>query len=78
MPKAVVQSDMDAVYSLTDELGIHREAVTVPLRRQDPGSARRLPGGGVEITVPENGDVPGWVQRELRPALANLGFEELP
>lgn len=78
MAKPVRQEDMDAVYALTDALGIHREAVTVPLRRQDPGGVRSLPGGSVEISLPEIDPVDAWIDGELRRQLGELGYTELP
>ncbi|MCC2670754.1 MAG: hypothetical protein K0Q72_3225, partial [Armatimonadetes bacterium] len=29
MPKPISQTDMDAVFAVTDDLGIHRESITV-------------------------------------------------
>lgn len=78
MPKPITQSDMEAVFALTDALGIHRESVTVPIARRDPGGVKQLPGGMVQISLPESVDVGAWVNGVLRDALADLGFDELP
>jgi hypothetical protein len=78
MPRPIRQSDMDAVFALTDTLGIHRESIVVPLGRRDPGGVRRLPNGVLEITVPETDPVEPWIDGALRAALADLGYEELP
>lgn len=77
MPTPIRQSDMEEVYRLTDELGIHREAITVPLAKRDPGGVRSQ-NGQLTITVPESGSVPEWVETTLRQELAMLGYEELP
>jgi hypothetical protein len=69
---------MDAVFAVTDDLGIHRESVTVPLGKRDPGGVKQLPGGQLQITVPESVDAAGWCQTALRQHLADLGYEELP
>jgi hypothetical protein len=68
---------MEAVFSVTDELGIHRESVTVPLGKQDPGKVTAK-DGHVTIVVPESVDTATWVEEVLRPELAKLGYEELP
>ena len=78
MPTPIRQSDMDAVFSVTDELGIHRESITVPLGKQDPGEVKALGGGQIKITVPESTPAAAWVEAVLRPELAKLGYEELP
>lgn len=77
MPSPIRQSDMDAVFSVTDELGIHRESVTVPLGKQDPGKVSAQ-GGQITIVVPETTPAATWVEEVLRPELAKLGYEELP
>jgi hypothetical protein len=68
---------MEAVFSVTDELGIHRESVTVPLGKQDPGQVSAK-DGHVTIVVPESVPTATWVEEVLRPELAKLGYEELP
>ena len=78
MPIPIRQSDMEAVFKLTDELGIHRESITVPLARRDPGGVKDLGRGQLQITVPESTDPEGWIQDVLRQELAMLGYEELP
>lgn len=77
MPTPIQQSDMEAVFRLTDDLGIHREAVTVPLAKRDPGGVRSQ-NGQLTITVPESTPVEEWVDTTLREELAMLGYEELP
>lgn len=69
---------MEAVFAVTDALGIHRESVTVPLARRDPGGVDDLGRGQLRITVPESGAAAEWAEGPLRTALAALGYEELP
>jgi hypothetical protein len=69
---------MEAVFKLTDELGIHRESITVPLARRDPGGVKDMGRGQLQITVPESADPEVWTQDVLRQELAMLGYEELP
>jgi hypothetical protein len=65
---------MEAIFAVTDALGIHREAVVVPLGRKDPGSVRQL-GQQVQITLPASTPVVEWTET-LRAELAKLGYEE--
>lgn len=78
MPTPIRQEDMEAIFAVTDELGIHRESITVPLGRRDPGGVKELGRGNVEITAPEGEDVSTWAQGPMREALAALGYDELP
>ena len=78
MPVPIEQSDMDAVFQVTDELGIHREAITVPLARHDPGGVKDNGRGQLTITVPESVPAEEWARTTLREELALLGYEELP
>ena len=78
MPTPISQIDMDEVFKVTDDLGIHRESVTVPLGKRDPGDVRRLGPDQIRITLPEGLDAAAWCQSSLREELARLGYEELP
>jgi hypothetical protein len=78
MPTPIQQADMEEVFSVTDELGIHREAITVPLAKRDPGGVRDLGRGQMEITVPESAEAAEWARTTLREELAKLGYEDLP
>jgi hypothetical protein len=78
MPTPIQQSDMEAVFAVTDELGIHRESITVPLGKRDPGGVTSLGSGQLQITVPESEAAVQWAQTTLREELARLGYEELP
>jgi hypothetical protein len=68
-------ADMEAIFSVTDAYGIHREKVSVPLGKEDPGAVRRLPSGEVEIVVPEVA-VHDWLS-VLREGLEKLGFQRV-
>ena len=48
----ITMADMAAVFSVTDDYGIHRESVSVELAREDPGAVSFTPTGSVEITLP--------------------------
>ena len=78
MPAPISQGDMEEVFKVTDDLGIHRESITVPLARRDPGSVKDMGGGQLQITLPESVPAAEWAQTTMREELAILGYEELP
>ena len=63
----VTLKEIDAVFAVTDQLGIHREQIVIPLGPASPGRVRRLPSGKLEITVEARRPLEEWL-REL-PAL---------
>ena len=65
-----------AVLSLTDELAIHREAVSVSLERSGDGSAT-LAGARLTITGPEHDDFEAFTA-SLRERLAAMDLSTLP
>jgi hypothetical protein len=73
MPGPISQSDMEAIFAVTDPMGIHREEVVVPLGRKDPGAVRKL-GNQVQITLPASVPAGDWAVT-LRSELEKLGFE---
>lgn len=78
MPTPITPSDMDEVFKVTDDLGIHRESVTVQLGKRDPGAVRQLAPNQIQITLPEETPAAEWCQASLKEELAKLGYEELP
>jgi len=66
--------DMEAIFEVTDALGIHRESVRVELTKEDPGSIQRVADGMVEITLPVNESAEIFC-RKLRIDLEAMGFE---
>jgi hypothetical protein len=67
MLDVVTMKEIDAIFVVTDALGIHREMLVIPLGPATPGGVRRLPNGKLEITVDASRPIEDWV-REL-PAL---------
>ena len=65
--------EMGAIFDVTDELGIDREQISVPLEKEDPGAVRRLPSGEIEIVVPLAVPIEEWVAT-LKSNLEALGF----
>lgn len=51
MLEVVTMKEIDAIFAVTDALGVHREELVIPLGPATPGRVRRLPSGKLEITV---------------------------
>lgn len=66
--RIIGMNEMNAIFSVTDRLGISREAIVVPLGPASPGRVRRLPNGKFEITVDADQPIEAWlpvVEKEL-------------
>ncbi len=75
MPDEIINmADMNTIFLVTDQMGIHRESVRVELAKEDPGSIGSAPGGIIEITVPETGTVQDFTAR-LQSELEAMGYE---
>ena len=68
--------EMSGIFEITDSMGIHREQVTVPLAKEDPGSVKKLPTGELEIVVPRTAPLEPWLEG-LRAELLRLGFRPM-
>jgi hypothetical protein len=62
MLEVVTMKEIDAIFAVTDALGIHREQLVIPLGPATPGRVRRLPSGKLEITVEAARPIDEWVQ----------------
>lgn len=62
MLEVVTLKEIDAVFAVTDGLGIHREQLVIPLGPATPGRVRRLPTGKLEITVEAQRPLEEWLQ----------------
>lgn len=60
-PKGVTLADIQAIFAITDGLGISREALVIPLAPGHPGRVRRLPGGKLEIVVDADVPLADWL-----------------
>ena len=67
MLEVVTMKEIDAIFAVTDPLGVHREKLVIPLGPGSPGKVRKLPNGKFEITVDAERPIEEWV-KEL-PAL---------
>jgi hypothetical protein len=73
MLEAVTMREISRIFEVTDRLGLHREALVIPLRPRHPGRTRRLAGGKIEIVVEAEGDFGEWLavlEAELRRLMA--------
>jgi len=75
MLKAVTLKEIERIFSITDTLGISREALVIPLRTEAPGHISIMKDGKLEIVVDRNADFEDWLKR-LEPSIRSL--MELP
>ena len=69
MLKAVTLKEIERIFTITDALGISREALVIPLRPESPGRVRMIGGGKLEIVVEGAADFDEWLnelERQLR------------
>ena len=62
MLEVVTMREIDAIFAVTDALGIHREALVIPLGPAAPGRVRRLASGKLEITVEAVRPLEQWLK----------------
>ena len=72
MVQEVTMKEIQAVFAVTDRLGISREALVIPLMPRTPGRVRRMPNGRIEI-VADAADFPTFVAR-LEETLREAGL----
>jgi hypothetical protein len=60
--KIIGMREMNAIFGVTDRLGVSREAIVVPLGPASPGRVRRLPNGKFEITVDADQPIETWAE----------------
>ena len=51
------------VFSVTDELGISREKIEIPLGPEHPGRVRKLPNGKIEIVIESSDPLEAWIPK---------------
>jgi hypothetical protein len=62
MLEVVTMKEIDAIFEITDALGVHRESLVIPLGPATPGKVRKLPSGKLEITVDALTPIEEWVK----------------
>jgi hypothetical protein len=61
MIKAVGLKEIERIFSVTDALGISREALVIPLRTEAPGRLKLLGDGKLEIVVDRDAAFDEWL-----------------
>ena len=69
MLDVVTMKEIEAIFAVTDPLGIHRQHLVIPLGPASPGRVRKLPNGKFEITVEGERPFDEWM-KELPALLA--------
>jgi hypothetical protein len=59
--KAVTLKEIERIFTVTDALGISREALVIPLRPDSPGRVRMIAGGRIEIVVERETEFDQWL-----------------
>ena len=62
MLERVTLAEIQAVFAVTDALGISREALVIPLAPGRPGRVRRLPSGKLEIVLDVETPLGQWLE----------------
>ncbi len=72
MPLHIVRmNEINQVFAVTDRLGIHREAIEIPLSPEHPGRVTRTAAGKFLIVVDADVPMAEWV-RTLEAELTKL------
>jgi hypothetical protein len=71
--KVVGMKEIEQVLEVTDRIGVHREAVVIPLKPASPGSVKRLPNGKFEIVVDAEVALDDWLPQLEAQLLALRG-----
>ena len=56
MLKEVTIREIQAIFEVTDRMGLSREELVIPLMPRSPGQVRRRPDGKLEIVVDSEAD----------------------
>jgi hypothetical protein len=62
MLERVTLAEIQAVFAVTDALGISREALVIPLAPGRPGRVRRLASGKLEIVLDAQAPLGEWLE----------------
>ena len=71
MLEAVGMAEINKIFVVTDALGVHREALVIPLGT-GTGRVRKLPSGKLEIVVDKDVPIDEWL--EGLPALIQVAM----
>jgi hypothetical protein len=70
--KVIGMKEIELIFTVIDRIGVHREAVVIPLKPASPGSVKRLPNAKFEIVVDADVPLEDWLP-ELERRLLELG-----
>ncbi|MGA2410077.1 MAG: hypothetical protein ABSG46_06775 [Candidatus Binataceae bacterium] len=71
MVKALTLKEIERIFTVTDALGISREALVIPLRTEARGRLGIAKGGKLEIVADRDAEFEEWLTR-LEPAIRSL------
>lgn len=69
--KALSLKEIERIFTITDALGISREALVIPLRAESPGRVSLLKNGKLEIVADRDSDFAEWLTG-LEPRIRSL------
>jgi hypothetical protein len=56
MLEEVTMKEIEAIFAVTDRMGLSREDLVIPLMPRHPGRVRRTPAGKIEIVFDAEAD----------------------
>ena len=71
--KIIDMKDMMSLYKITDQFGIDRELIEVPLEKDGDGAINILDNNRLQIIIPSNISIDRWLTT-LENTLIQLGF----
>jgi len=71
MLKEVTLREIEAIFTVTDRMGLSRELLVIPLLPRHPGRIRKTPAGKIEIVVDSEQDFGEFVSA-LEPQLLGV------
>jgi hypothetical protein len=75
--KIIGMKEILQVFDVTDNLGISREMIEIPLSPEHPGRVRKLPNGKFEIIIESEESLAEWIPR-MEKEISKLYFGEEP
>ena len=67
--KVIGMKEIEQIFTVLDRIGVHREAVVIPLKPATPGSVKRKPDGKFEIVVDAERPLDEWLPEQERALL---------
>lgn len=73
--KIVGMNEILKVFAITDQLGISREMIEIPLGPEHPGKVRKLANGKIEIIIESTDSLEKWIP-QMKEEITKLHFGE--